>query len=578
VSNNSGKIWQVKDDPPAAPRLAREVGISSLLATLLIHRKVTSPDSAEHFLSPKLGALRDPFLFKDMERAVELIASYVEDKRKITIYGDYDADGITATSLLVSFFSRLETPVSYYIPHRIEEGYSLNEAAIKEIAAAHTELIITVDCGISSPSEIALAKNLGMEVIVTDHHQLPKNFQPCCLTINPRQPDCSFAFSDLSGVGLAFYLAIAMRAYLRESGFFDNSAEPDLRAYLGLVAIGTVADIVPLIEENRILVKSGLSLLRGSERAGIRELLRVSGMKKGQEITAYDISFRLAPRLNAMGRLGSAREAVRLLTTDNEPEAARIAERMDSLNMQRQAIENRILSQAREMIDRTVGFEKQQTIVLCDSSWHRGIVGIVASKILEEHYRPTLILETDGEVVRGSGRSIDGFDLYKALCDLSDLLTHFGGHSGAAGVTLEAGKLEEFRVKFEELARDRIDPEDMAPKIEIDARLDLESITPQLMKELEMLPPFGCQNPQPIFWAGPLDVISCKVVGNDHLKLRMKQQGIIFDSIAFGKGSLHPLKGEAVDALFHVEANTWRGMESIQLVIVDLSINPRDDV
>jgi single-stranded-DNA-specific exonuclease len=246
--------------------------------------------------------------------------------------------------------------------------------------------------------------------------------------------------------------------------------------------------------------------------------------------------------------------------------------------MQRQAIENRILSQAREMIDRTVGFEKQQTIVLCDSSWHRGIVGIVASKILEEHYRPTLILETDGEVVRGSGRSIDGFDLYKALCDLSDLLTHFGGHSGAAGVTLEAGKLEEFRVKFEELARDRIDPEDMTPKIEIDARLDLESITPQLMKELEMLPPFGCQNPQPIFWAGPLDVISCKVVGNDHLKLRMKQQGIIFDSIAFGKGSLHPLKGEAVDALFHVEANTWRGMESIQLVIVDLSINPRDDV
>jgi single-stranded-DNA-specific exonuclease len=578
VSNNSGKIWQVKDDPPAASRLAREVGISSLFATLLIHRKVTSPDSAEHFLSPKLGALRDPFLFRDMDNAVELIASCVKDKRRITIYGDYDADGITATSLLVSFFSWLETPVSYYIPHRIEEGYSLNEAAIKKIAADRTELIITVDCGISSPSEIALAKGLGMEVIVTDHHQLPANFEPCCPTIDPCQPDCSFPFRELAGVGLAFYLAIAARAYLRESGFFNNSDEPDLKALLDLVALGTVADIVPLIEENRILVKGGLSFLRESQRPGIRELLRVSGIKKSQEITASDISFRLAPRLNAMGRLGSARDAVRLLTTDNEAEAARIAERMDSLNTQRQAIENRILSQAREMINRTAGFEKHRTIVLCDPSWHRGIVGIVASKILEEHNRPTVILGGDGEVAKGSGRSIDGFDLYKALCDLSDVLTHFGGHSGAAGVTLEAKRLEEFRVKFEKLVRDRIDPKDMAPKIEVDARLDLESITPRLMRELEMLPPFGCQNPQPIFWAGPLDVIFSKVVGNDHLKLRLKQQGIVFDSIAFGRGDLNSLQGESVDALFHVETNTWQGMESIQLVIVDLRINPRGDV
>jgi single-stranded-DNA-specific exonuclease len=369
-----------------------------------------------------------------------------------------------------------------------------------------------------------------------------------------------------------------MRAYLRESGFFDNSSEPDLKDYLDLVAIGTVADIVPLIEENRILVKNGLSLLRESQRPGIRELMRVSGMRKGQEITAYDISFRLAPRLNAMGRLGSAREAVRLLTTDNESEAMRIAERMDSLNTQRQAIENRILSQAREMINRNVEFEKQQTIVLSDPSWHRGIVGIVASKILEEHYRPTLILEADREVVRGSGRSIDGFDLYKALCDLSDLLIHFGGHSGAAGVTLEAKRLEEFRIRFEELAKQRIDPKDMVPRIGVDARLDLESITPQFMKELEMLPPFGCRNPQPIFSAGPLEVISSKAVGNDHLKLRLKQRGIVFDSIAFGRGELHSLQGESVDVLFRVGTNTWQGMESIQLVIVDLRINQRSDV
>jgi len=574
VSNNSGKIWRVKDNTPGASRLAKEVGISSLLASLLIHRKVSSPDSAKHFLSPKLGALRDPFLLRDMDRAVELIASYVEDKRKITIYGDYDADGITATSLLVGFFSCLGTPVSYYIPHRLEEGYSLNEAAVKKIGASSTELIITVDCGISSPSEIALAKALGMEVVVTDHHQLPANFESCCPTINPCQPDCVFPFREFSGVGLAFYLAMAIRAYLRESGFFDSSSEPDLKAYLDLVALGTVADIVPLVEENRILVKSGLSVLGERQRPGIKELMRVSGMKNGQEITTHDISFRLAPRLNAMGRLGSAREAVRLLTTDNEPEAARLAERMDSLNTQRQAIEYRILSQARAMIERAAGFEKHQTIVLSDPSWHRGVVGIVASKVLEEHYRPTFILGADGEVMRGSGRSIDGFDLYKALCDLSDLLIHFGGHSGAAGVTLEAKRLKEFRSRFEELARQRINPQDIVPRIEVDARLDLESITPQFMRELDMLPPFGCQNPQPIFWAGPLDVISSKVVGNDHLKLRLKQRGLAFDSIAFGRGDLHTLQGKSVDVLFRVGTNTWQGMESIQLVVVDLRISP----
>ena len=571
--SKSDKIWQLKDEPSSASWLAGKLGISKLLASLLFHRKVTSPDSAKHFLSPKLGALRDPFLLKDMDRSVELITSFINAKKRVTIYGDYDADGITATALLVDFFSQLEIPISFYIPHRLQEGYGLNETAIREIAAGDTELIITVDCGISSPSEIDLARGLGVEVVVTDHHQLPAHFEPHCPTVNPVRPDCPFPFQELSGVGLAFYLAIAVRADLRESGFFGSKGEPDLRSYLDLVALGTVADIVPLLEENRILVKSGLSILRESRRPGMRELFRASGINKDREITTYDIAFKLAPRLNAMGRLGSVTRAVQLLTTDNEREAAEIANQMDSLNTQRQAIENRILSEVRERIARSDDLERQRTIVLSDPSWHRGIVGIVASKIVEEHYRPTLILGADGEVVRGSGRSIDGFDLYQALCDLSDLLTHFGGHRGAAGVTLEAKRLEEFRVKFEELARTRIDPKDMTPKTDVDARLDLESITPRLMRELEMLPPFGCQNPQPIFWAGPLDVISSKVVGNDHLKLRLKQRGIMFESIAFGKGALHPLQGKSVDALFHVETNTWQGMESIQLVIVDLQVN-----
>ncbi|UCH00711.1 MAG: single-stranded-DNA-specific exonuclease RecJ [Deltaproteobacteria bacterium] len=571
--NSRDKIWQIKDDPPSVLRLARILGISKLLASLLIHRNISSPDSARSFLSPRLGSLRDPFLLKDMEGAVELIANFILKEKRITIYGDYDADGLTATSLLVDFFSKFDTPISFYIPHRLEEGYSLNESAIRKIAANNTGLIITVDCGINSLAEIALAKELGMEVIVTDHHKIPPDFEPVCPTINPFRPDSRFPFRELSGVGMAFYLAIAVRSNLREAGFFKGRPEPDLRSYLDLVALGTTADIVPLIEENRVMVKCGIKVLIDSQRPGIKALLRVSGIRRDRIITTDDIAFRLAPRLNAMGRLGSATRAVHLLTTDSETEASLIADQMDSLNTQRQVIENRIVSEIRERIDRMEDLEGRRTIVLFDPKWHRGVVGIVASKIVEEYYRPALILKDEGDLLRGSGRSIDGFDLYQALSDLSDLLGQFGGHCLAAGVSLESKNIGEFSDRFEELARERIDTEDMMPKIEVDARLGLESIDPQVLKEIEILPPFGHKNPQPVFWAGPLKVISSRVVGGDHLKLRLKAKGISFDCIAFGRAASHPLEGKSLDILFHLGTNTWQGIESIQLVIVDLHVN-----
>jgi single-stranded-DNA-specific exonuclease len=573
VANSADKIWQIKDDPPSALWLARRLGISKLLASLLIHRDVTSPESAKSFLSPRLGALRDPFLFKDMDRACELISDSIAKRKRITIYGDYDVDGLTATSLLVDLFSKLGIPVSFYIPHRLEEGYSLNEKAIRKIAASDTGLIITVDCGINSFLEIALAKRLGMEVIVTDHHKIPPDFEPICPTINPLRPDCGFPFRELSGVGLAFYLAIAIRSRLREAGFFKGKAEPDLRSYLDLVALGTVADIVPLTEENRIVVKSGLSALMHSQRPGIKALLQVSGIKETQPIAADGISFKLAPRLNAMGRLGSATRAVHLLTTDNEREASLIANQMDSLNAQRQAIENRIVSETRERIERMEDLDARRTIVVFDAGWHRGVVGIVASKIVEEYYRPTLILALEGDLLRGSGRSIDGFDLYQALSDLSDLLREFGGHDHAAGVCLETKRIGEFSHGFEELARRRIDPGDMIPKIGVDAKLSLESINPQVLRDIEMLVPFGHRNPEPIFYAGPLEVASSQVVGKDHLKLKIKEKGITFDCIAFGKAGTSPLEGKSVDILFRLGTNTWQGIESIQLVLVDLHLN-----
>jgi len=566
----------MKDYPSSTSWLARKVGVSELLASLLIHRNVSSPDSAKSFLSPRLGDLRDPFLLKDMDRAAELITGFILEKKRITIYGDYDADGLTATALLVNFFSTLRTPISFYIPHRLEEGYSLNEQAIRKIAADNTGLVITVDCGINSPSEIALAKKLGMEVIVTDHHKLPPEFEPVCPTINPLRTDSAFPFEELSGVGLAFYLAVGVRARLREEGFFGSKGEPDLRSYLDLVALGTVADIVPLIEENRILVKSGLNGLTDSRRPGIKALLRVSGIKKDRTMSADDIAFKLAPRINAMGRLGSATRAVHLLTTDNETEASLIATQMDSLNARRQAIGNRIVSESREKIEKMGDLAGRRTIVLFDPKWHRGVAGIVASKIVEEYCRPALILNVEGDLLRGSGRSIDGFDLFGALSDLSDLLKQFGGHEHAAGVTLESRKIGEFCDRFEELAGKRIDPQDMAPKIEVDARLSLESINPQALKEIEMLLPFGHKNPQPVFRAGPLKVTYSRVVGKDHLKLKVKEKGVTFDCIAFRKAELHPLEGKSVDILFNLGTNTWQGIESIQLVVVELRLSPRE--
>ncbi|MBW2001185.1 MAG: single-stranded-DNA-specific exonuclease RecJ, partial [Deltaproteobacteria bacterium] len=464
-------------------------------------------------------------------------------------------------------------PISFYIPHRLKEGYSLNETAVREIAEDGTDLIITVDCGINSFSEITLAHKLRMEVIVTDHHQPPLGFKPLCPTINPLRPDCPFPFKELSGVGLAFYLAIAIRSKLRDTGFFQDTGEPDLRVYLGLVAIGTIADIVPLIEENRILVKSGLTVLTKIRKPGINALLRVSGIKNNQAITTHDVAFKLAPRLNAIGRLESATRAVHLLTTDDEAEASSIAIQMDSLNAQRQKIQSEIVSECRKKIDKMEGLEKHRTIVLSDPQWHRGVIGIVASKIVDEYCRPTLLFTDEGDLLKGSGRSMDGFDLYKALSGLSDLLTQFGGHEYAAGIALESKNMEEFCDRFEELASKKFNAKDMAPKIEVDARLGLESINPQVVQDIEMLFPFGHQNPQPIFWAGPVKIVFSTVVGNDHLKLTIKEKGTTFDCIAFGKAPLHPLKGKVVDILFHVEMNTWQGIESIQLVIVDIRLN-----
>jgi single-stranded-DNA-specific exonuclease len=386
------------------------------------------------------------------------------------------------------------------------------------------------------------------------------------------RPDSSFPFRGLAGVGLALYLAIAMRSHLRDRGFFNNGPEPDLRTCLDLVALGTVADMVPLVGENRIFVKSGLAVLMEARRPGINALREVSGIRAGQVITTDDIAFRLAPRLNALGRLGPASSAVRLLTTGSASEAESIAKRMDYLNAQRQAIESRITLESFDKIERMEDLDTRRTFVLYDQKWHRGVVGIVASKIVEQYYRPTLILAAEGDLLRGSGRSIEGFNLYEALSDLRDLLDHFGGHYYAAGLSLHMGKAREFQERFEEIAKRRIDPDALMPRVEVDALLDLDALTPQLLNELELFMPYGYANPQPLFYAGPLKVISSRVVGERHLRLKVRQGGISFDCIAFRMAPLHPLDEKSVEILFHAGTNTWQGRESIQLTVVDIKV------
>ncbi len=573
LNNSKEKIWRIKEEPSNASKMAKCLGISRLLASLLINRGLNSADSARSFLNPRLKSLRDPFLLKDMDRSVEIAADFVYKGKMITVYGDYDADGLTASALLVDFFSRLGAQVSFYIPDRLKEGYGLNEQAIRKIASSGTGLIITVDCGTGSLPEISLARKLGMEVIVTDHHKIPGDFRAVCPTVNPLRPDSSFPFRGLAGVGVAFYLSVALRSFLRNKGFFRLKEEPDLREYLDLVAIGTVADIVPLIEENRVFVKEGINRLQDGVRPGIKELIRVSGISRGRAITAYDVAFTLAPRLNAMGRLGPANRAVHLLVSDNEREASIIASQADSLNSRRQAIENRIISESRKRIECMEDLDGRRTIVLSDPGWHRGVVGIVASRIVEEFYRPTFILNAEGDLLQGSGRSIEGFDLYQALSGVSDLLEHFGGHDYAAGVTLESSNIRDFCFRFEELAKERLRAEDMIPKKEADARLCLGDITPQTIREIEMLSPFGHKNPRPLFWAGPLKVVNSRIVGKNHLRLKMKERRVTFEGIAFRSAALHPLEDKSVEILFHLETSTWNGMESIQLVVNELRIN-----
>jgi single-stranded-DNA-specific exonuclease len=545
--------------------LRAAAGVSPLLAGLLVRRGVTEPDHASAFLDARLAHhLRSPMLFRDMARAAERIVRALARGERIGIYGDYDVDGVSGSALLVRFLRALGTEPLLYIPHRLREGYGVSAAGVQQLAAQGARVMVTVDCGAVSHREIGLAQSLGMDVIVCDHHQVSGTRLPAHAVINPIEPDAGFPFAGLCGTGVAFYLAMGVRMRLREGG----GPVPDLRRYLDLVALGTIADLVPVVEENRVLVKYGLRELAASDRPGITALKRVSGV--GQMSTGA-VGFRLAPRLNAGGRLDDATRSVALLTTDDADLAERLAVGLDEENRARQAIEREMLDEAIARVEAGGDVATRHSIVLASPAFHPGVVGIVASRLVERYYRPTvLIAAEEGGVGRGSGRSIAGVDLYGALSSCRDCLQRFGGHRMAAGLSIELHRVEELAQRFEAAIAACTQPADFVPHVTVDAELSLRAIDPGCFADLERIEPYGMGNPEPIFLARDARVCDRRIVGETHLKLILEQDGRRLSAIGFGMADLAVAAGDRLDVLFSPMRSEWNGLDYTELRLRDL--------
>lgn len=547
--------------------VARRNGVSTLIARIIANRGITNPDAATRFLSSTLADIHDPFLLRGMEEAVTRLSAAIAQRQRICVYGDYDVDGITSVALLVSFLRAVGGDVFYYIPRRLEEGYGLCSEGIEQAVARGAAVIVTVDCGITAVAEAELCAARGIDLIITDHHTPGVSLPTATVIINPLQPGCTFPFKSLAGVGLAFNLAMALRSRLRNEGVFHRTPEPNLREYLDLVALGTVADVVPLVDENRIFVRYGLKELTTSSRAGVLALKKVAGVEG--EVTCGMVGFRLAPRLNAAGRLEDAAPGVELLLTDDPRLAEAYAGELDAGNAERQAIEQEILHDALEKVRGTPALAGRKSIVLASEQWHPGVIGIVASRLVDIFHRPTILIALKQGNGRGSGRSIPAFHLYDALHACSEHLLKFGGHKYAAGLAIEEATLASFVDMFDSVADGLLTPDDLTPELAIDALLSPGEITLDLAQTLETLSPFGMGNPEPVFVLRDATVVERRILKEKHLKLNVSAGGHLFEAIGFNMvPSLHP--GDGVELAFTLQINEWRGKKSTQLRMKDV--------
>jgi single-stranded-DNA-specific exonuclease len=563
------RIWApLPCDDAAVARLSQALQISPVTARLLCIRGLGELDDARRFLSPSLDDLHDPFALADMPVAVDRILAAIERKERIAIHGDYDVDGVTSTVILRRALELLGADVTHFIPERLRDGYGLQPAALDRLHADGVRLVISVDCGIRGVEAALHAQALGMDLIITDHHEPDTELPKAVAVINPKRHDCSYPDKNLAGVGVALKVVQALCARTGRASW--------LPAFVKVAAIGTLADVVPLQGENRIIAKLGLGMLsKGPHKIGLRALLDVCGLT-GKEIDSYHIGFVLAPRVNAAGRMSTPDIAARLLLASDEAmaaEARELAEQLNSENVRRQQEEAEIVAQARKAVETDLEIGSRTVIVVAGEGWHRGVIGIVASKLVDAFHRPAIVLSIDGDVAHGSCRSIPSFNMLGALESCGELMVKFGGHKQAAGLTIETARIRELRARVNAFADGCLDPDDLRPRLWIDGALTFRSITDQVASELTTLAPFGAGNPCPIFRASRVEIVDGpRRVKERHLKMAFRQDGRIFRGIAWRASERESFVAEhraAIDLAFSLEQDTWNGERYLQLSVAD---------
>jgi single-stranded-DNA-specific exonuclease len=577
------KQWRFQPHDQALVRqVCRDLNVSALTAQILVARGVRSGAEAARFLEAKLTDLHEPELLPGITEAADRVVSAVKAGRKITIYGDYDVDGVTATSLLWHCLKLAGAEVAYYIPCRMEEGYGLNREAIRTLAEADpNQLVVTVDCGICSVAEAALAKELGLELVITDHHHFDAELPAADCLVHPRLPGSAYPFGDLCGVGVAVKLAWAVCNRLGDG----QKASPRMREFLmsavGLAAIGTIADVVPLLGENRLLVRYGLGSLARRSSVGLQSLMTLAGIDTDRVLDAEDVSFGIAPRINAAGRLGQARLSVELLTTASRDRALQLAQYHEELNKNRKTVERRIFKEAREMVEAHPEWAEHKVLVLADAGWHPGVVGIVASRIVERFEKPAILLTIDRNenLAKGSGRTFAGFNLHAGLTACADALVGFGGHPAAVGVRVAADRIDEFRALLVAHVHENYEADPQDFEMRVDAEVRLADVSYRAVKELERIGPFGQGNPKPVFAASGVELAGPPRTmgeGDRHLDLRLRQHGTTMRAIAFGRGEWAAEIAAAVNGsnkalavAFTAGINRFRGQERVELKLED---------
>jgi len=556
-------------DDDAATKLAAAINVPPIVARLLCQRGLSDPELATRFLNPALDQLHDPMRLADMGVAVERILAAIARKERIAIHGDYDVDGVTSTVILRRSLELLGADVVHFIPERLKDGYGLQPAAIERLHADGVALIVSVDCGIRGAEAAVRARELGVDLIITDHHEPDAALPPALAVINPKRHDCSYPDKYLAGVGVALKVVQALCA--------RTGRESLLPGFVKIAAIGTLADVVPLVGENRVIAKIGLELLtKGPHKIGLRSLLDVCGLT-GKTIDSYHIGFMLAPRVNAAGRMSTPDIATRLLLASDESmgdEARALAMQLDAENVRRQEEEAEILAAAKKIVQTDPDVGARSVLVVAGEGWHRGVIGIVASKLVDAFHRPAIVLSIDGDVAHGSCRSISRFDMLSALERSGHLMIRFGGHKQAAGLTIEAGRIRELRLAVNEVADETLGPEDLMPRLRIDGDLSFRTITGAVAAGVTSLAPFGAGNPRPVFAARGVEIVDGpRKLKERHLKMSLKQDGRIFRAVAWRAAERHEYLTEhraALDVAFSLEQNQFNGETYLELTLSDL--------